>query len=78
MELHNLYRNGDIINTLKSHRLRWAGHVARIGDGRRAYKILLGKPDGTRQRGRPKIRWDDNIIRDLKEVDYEGDWKTLA
>ena len=49
-----------------------------MGDGRRAHKILLGKPERTRPRGRPKIRWEDNIIRDLKEVDYEGDWKTLA
>ena len=78
VELHNLYRNADIIKTLKSRRLRWAGHVARMGDGRRAHKILLGKPEGTRPRGRPKIRWEDNIIRDLKEVDCECDWKTLA
>ena len=54
----------------------WAGHVARLGDGH--IKILLGKPEGTRPRSRPKIRWEDNIIRDLKEVDYEGDWKTLV
>ena len=63
---------------LKSRRLRWAGLIARMVDGRRAYKILLGKPEGTRPRGRPKIRWEDNIVRDLKEVDYEGDWQTLS
>ena len=68
----------DIIRILKSCRLRWAGHVARMGDGRRARKILIGKPEGTRPRGRPKIRWEDNIISDLKEVDYEGDWKTFS
>ena len=47
-------------------------------DGRRAYKILLGKPEGMRPCDKPKIRWEENIIRDLKEVDYVGDWKTLA
>ena len=60
---------------LKLRRLRWAGHVARMGDGRKAHKILLGKPEGTRPRGRLKIRWEDNINRDLKQVDYEVDWK---
>ena len=68
----------DIIRRLKSSRIRWAGHVARMGDERRVHKILLGKPEGMRPRGRLKIRWEDNIIRDLKKVDYEGDWKTLA
>ena len=64
---------------LKSCRLKWAGHVAWMGDGRRALMIFLGKPEGkTCLCGRPKIRWEDNIIRDLKEVDYEDDWKTLA
>ena len=48
-----------------------------MGNGRRAHKILLGKPEGTRSPGRPKIRWEENIIGDLKEVNYEGDWKTL-
>ena len=70
--------NVTVVRTLKSHRLRWAGHAARMGVGRRARKILIGKPEGTRPRGRPKIRWEDNIIRDLKKVDCEGDWKTLA
>ena len=49
-----------------------------MGDGRSANKILLGKPEGTRPRGRPKIKWENNIVRDLKEVDYEGDWNTFA
>ena len=55
VELGNLYGNADIIRTLKSRGLRWAGHVARMGDGRRTQKILLGKPE-------PKIRWEDNIF----------------
>ena len=49
-----------------------------MGDGRRAHKSLLGKPEGKRPHGRPKIRWKDNIVRDLKEVDFEGVWKTLT
>ena len=60
MKLHNLYGNADI-RTLKSRRLRWAGHVVRKGDGR-AYKSLLGKPEGKRPSDRLKIRWEDNII----------------
>ena len=64
MELHNLYGNADIIRTLKSRRLRWAGHLAWIEYVRRAHKILLGKPEGNHPRDRPKIRWEDNIIRD--------------
>ena len=78
MELHNLYGNADIIRMLKSLRLQLAGLVAWMGDGRREPKILLGKPEGTCPHGRPKIRWEDNIIRNLREIDYEGDWKTLA
>ena len=49
------------------------GHVVQIGDGRRAHNILLGKSEGNYPCGRPKIRWEDYIIKDLKEVDYEGD-----
>ena len=49
-----------------------------MGDERRAHKLLLGKPEEKIPLGRPKIRWQDNIIWDLKEVDYEGDWKPLA
>ena len=71
MELHNLYGNVDIIRRLKSRRLQWVRDVARMGDGRRAYKILLGKPKGMHPHGKPKIRWKYNILRDLKEVDYE-------
>ena len=67
-----------VIIALKSRRLWCVGHVARMGDGRRARKILIGKPEGTCPRGRLKIRWEDNIFRNLKKVDYEGDGKTFA
>ena len=73
VKLHNLYGNADITTTLKSHKLRLAGHVARMGDRRSAHKFLLGNPERTYSRGMPKIRWEDNITSDLKEVDYKGD-----
>ena len=49
-----------------------------MGVVRKAHELLLGKPEWKRQSGRPKIRWEDSIISDLKEVDYKGEWKTLA
>ena len=54
------------------------GHVVRIGDGSRAHRLFLRKPEGRCPRGWLKISWKDNIIWDLKEVDYEGGWKTFA
>jgi len=59
--------------------MRWAGHVVRIGDKRRAYRILVGKPEGKRLLGRPRLRWEDNIKMDLKEVGCGGmDWIYLV
>ena len=79
MELYNIYGNSDtIIKTIKSRRLRWTSYLVLMGDGRSAHRLLLGKSEGNSPRGRPKIRWEDNTIWDLKEADYEGDWKTLA
>ena len=54
------------------------GHVARMGDGRRAHTFLLGKLEEKHLRGRPKIRWENSRIWDFKELDYESDWKTFA
>ena len=60
---------------LKSRRLRWAGHVARIKQYKSTHKILGGKPDGKRPLGRPKCRWEDNIKLDVREVGCdERDW----
>ena len=56
-ELHNLYRSPNIVRVIKSRRLRWAGHVARMEEGRSAFKILTGKPTGKRPLGRPRCRW---------------------
>jgi hypothetical protein len=59
--------------------VRWAGHVARIGEKRNAYRILVGKPEGMRQLGRRRRRWVDNIKMDLREIGWDGvDWIDMA
>ncbi|KAJ4445576.1 hypothetical protein ANN_12257 [Periplaneta americana] len=78
-ELHALYSSPDIIRNIKSRRLRWAGHVARMGESRNVYRVLVGRPEGKRPLGRPRRRWEDNIKMDLREVGYDGrDWINLA
>ena len=66
--LHSLYRSPNIVRVIKSRRLRWAGLVARMEEGRSAFKSLTGKPKGKRSLGRPRRRWEDSIIMDLKEL----------
>ncbi|KAJ4440391.1 hypothetical protein ANN_08532 [Periplaneta americana] len=76
---HAFYSSPDIIRNNKSRRLRWAGHVARIGESRNAYRVLVGRPEGKRPLGRPRRRWKDNIKMDLMEVGYDDrDWINLA
>ncbi|KAJ4449009.1 hypothetical protein ANN_00403 [Periplaneta americana] len=78
-ELHALYSSSDIIRNIKSRRLRWAGHVARMGESRNAYRVLVGRPEGKRPLGRPRRRWEDNIKMDLREVGYDDrEWINLA
>jgi hypothetical protein len=78
-ELHNLYSSPSIIRTIKSRRMRWAGHVARMGEKRNVYRLLVGKPDGKRPIGRPRHRWIDNIKMDLLEIRLNVvDWIGLA
>jgi hypothetical protein len=60
-ELHNSYSSPSIIRMIKSRRMRWAGHVARVGAKRNAYRISVGMPKGKRPLGRPRRRWVDNI-----------------
>ena len=74
------YINADIgPHTIKSRRMRWAGHVARMGEERGVYRVLVGKPEGKRPPGRPRRRWVDNIRTDLQEVGYGYmDWIGLA
>jgi hypothetical protein len=67
-ELHNLYASPSIIRMIKSRKMRWAGHVARIGETRNACTILLGKPEGKRPQRRPRRRWVNNIKMDLGEI----------
>jgi hypothetical protein len=64
---------------IKSRRMRWAGHVARMGEKRNAYRILLGEPEVKRPLGRPRRRWVDNIKMELTEIGWDGvDWIHLA
>jgi hypothetical protein len=78
-ELHNLYSSPDIIRQVKSRRMRWAGHVARMGEERKVCNVLVGKPEGKRPLGRPRRRWEDGIGRDLREICLGGvDWVRLA
>jgi hypothetical protein len=65
-ELHNLYTSPDIIRQIKSRRMRWAGHVARMGERRNVYRVLVGKPEVKRLLGRPRRRWEDGIKMDLR------------
>jgi hypothetical protein len=65
-KLHNLYGLPSIIRMIKSRRMRWAGHVARMGAKKEAYRILVRKPEGKNPLGRPRRRWEDNIRMDLR------------
>ena len=78
-ELHGLYDSPDVVRIMKSRRLRWAGYVARMGEKRRLYSIVVGKPEGKRPLGRPRRRWEDNIRRDLREVGIRDEnWLDVA
>jgi hypothetical protein len=69
-ELGDLYSSPSLIRIMKSRRMRWADHVARMGEKRNAYRLLVGKPEGKRPLGRPRRRWVDNISMDLGEVGW--------
>jgi hypothetical protein len=78
-ELHYLYFSSSIIRIIKARRMRWAGHVARMGEKRHDYRLLVGKPEGKRPLGRPRRRRVDNIRMDLGEVGWSDvDWIGLA
>jgi hypothetical protein len=78
-ELNDLYSLPNIVRVVKSRRMRWAGQVARMGEGRVLHRILVGKPEGRRPLGRPRLRWDDDIKMDLEEVGVCcGDWMERA
>ena len=78
-ELNDLYSSLYIVRVIKSRRMRWAGHVARMGEERGVYRVLVGKPEGRIPLGRPRRRWVDNIRMDLQEVGCGYmDWIGLA
>ena len=78
-ELSDLYCSPNIVRVIKSRRLRWVGHVARMGERRGVHRVLVGKPEGKRPVGRPRRRWEDKIKMDLQEVGRScGDWMGLA
>jgi hypothetical protein len=77
-ELHSLYSSPNIVRVIKS-RMRWAVYVARMGEGRGVYRVLVGRPEGKKPLGRPRHRWEDNIKLDLREICIDGaNWIQLA
>jgi len=78
-ELNDLYSSPNIVRVIKSRRMRWARHVARMGEERVVYRVLVGKPEGRRPLGRPRLRWVDNIRMDIQEMGSGCmDWIGLA
>jgi hypothetical protein len=71
-ELHNLCSSPDVIGQIKSRRIRWVGHVARVGEGRKMYRVLVGKLEGKRPLERPRRRWEGGIKMDLREIGWGG------
>jgi hypothetical protein len=69
-ELHGLYSSPSIIRVIRARRMRWAVHVARMGEVMGAYNILVGRPEGRRPVGRPRHRWEDNIKMDLRKIGF--------
>jgi hypothetical protein len=69
-ELHIFYSSSNIIRQLKSRRMRWTGHVSRMGEEANVYRVLVGKPEGKRPLGRPKRRWEDGIRMDLRDIGW--------
>jgi hypothetical protein len=78
-KLYNLYSSPNIVRVIKSRRIRWAGHVARMGEGSGVYRVLVGRSEGKRPLGRPRRMWEDNIKMDLGEIGIDGmNWIRLA
>jgi hypothetical protein len=71
-EHHSLYSSPNIVRVIKARRMRWAGHVAHMGEGRGVYMVLVGRTEGKRPLGRPRHRWEGNIKMDLREIEIDG------
>jgi hypothetical protein len=77
--LHSLYSSSNIVRMIKSKRMRWVEHVARMREGRGVYRVLIGRLEGKRSMGRPRCGWEDNIKLDLREIGIDGaNWIQLA
>jgi hypothetical protein len=77
--LNDLYSSPSVVRVIKRRRMRWAGHIAHMGERRGVYKVLVRKPEGKRPSGRPRRRWENNIKMDLQEVGCASmDWFELA
>jgi hypothetical protein len=78
-EPNDMYSLANIVRVVRSRRMRWVGHVARMGEGRGVHRVLMGRPEGRRPLGRPRHRWEDNIKMDIQEVGGDcGDWMERA
>jgi hypothetical protein len=80
-ELYDLYSSPNTIRVIKSRRMGWTGHVARMWDRRGKYRVLMGRPERNRPLVKHRRRWEDNIKMDLQEVEWEGtgfDWSDSA
>jgi hypothetical protein len=78
-KLHSLCTSPNIVRVIKSRRMRWAGHVARMGEEKGVYRILISRTECKRPLGRPRRRWEDNIKMDLREIEINGaNWIQLA
>jgi hypothetical protein len=78
-ELHSLYSSPNIVRVIKSRKMRWAGHMARMSVGRGVYRVLVGRPEGKRPLGRPRHKWENNIKMVLGEIGIDGaNWIRLA
>jgi hypothetical protein len=74
-----MYSSPNIVRMIKSRRIRWAGYVARMGEGRGVHRVLVGRPEGRRPLGRPRRRWVDNIKMDLRDIGIDrANWIRLA
>jgi hypothetical protein len=79
VEINDMYCSPNIVRVIKSRRMRWAGHVARMGERRGVYRVLVGKTEGKRPLGRPRRRWENNNKMDHQELVCGGmDWVELA
>ena len=78
-QYYDLYSSPNIIRVIKLRKIRWAGHVVCMGERRGVYRVLVGRPEGKKPCGRSKHRFEDNIRRDLQEMEWGGlDWINLA